>query len=78
MDMISRHYDEVLTFTYKYVILKNYTLIPITDTFMNCNKKYIIYNYKDSFEEDLLILLNKLKGEYELTFLLPCFCKNFD
>ena len=78
MDMISRHYDQVLTFTYKYVILKNYTLIPITDTFINHNKKYIIYNYKDCFEEDLIIQLNKLKGEYKLTFLLPCFCKNFD
>lgn len=55
MDMISRHYDDVLTFTYKYVILKKYTLIPISDTFIYRNKKYIIYNYKDCFEEDLLI-----------------------
>lgn len=55
MDMISRHYDDVLTFTYEYVILKNYTLIPITDTFINHNKRYIIYNFKDCFEEDLII-----------------------
>ncbi len=53
MDMLSRHYDEVLTFTYKYVILKDYTLIPITDTFTNRNKKYVEYNYKDCFEEEL-------------------------
>lgn len=53
MDMISRHYDDVLTFTYKYVILKKYTLIPISDTFINRNKKYVEYNYKDCFEEEL-------------------------
>lgn len=53
MDMLSRHYDEVLTFTYKYVILKDYTLIPITDTFVSRNKKYVEYNYKDCFEEEL-------------------------
>ena len=29
--MLTKYYDEVLTFTYKYVILKDYTLIPIND-----------------------------------------------
>ncbi len=29
--MLTKYYGEVLTFTYKYVILKDYTLIPIND-----------------------------------------------
>ena len=29
--LLSKYYDEVLTFTYKYVILKDYTIIPIND-----------------------------------------------
>lgn len=29
--LLSKYYDEVLTFNYKYVILKDYTLIPLTD-----------------------------------------------
>lgn len=53
MSMLSKYYDEVLTFTYKYVILKDYTLIPISDTFINRNKKYVEYNYKDCFEEEI-------------------------
>ena len=50
MNMLSKYYDDVLTFTYKYVVLKDYTLIPISDTFTNRNKKYVEYNYKDCFE----------------------------
>lgn len=53
MSMLSKYYDEVLTFTYKYVVLKDYTLIPIRDTFINRNKKYVEYNYKDCFEEEI-------------------------
>ena len=29
--LLSKYYDEILTFTYKYVILKDYTIIPIND-----------------------------------------------
>lgn len=29
--LLSKYYDEVLTFTYKYVILNDYTIIPIND-----------------------------------------------
>ena len=29
--MLTKYYGEILTFTYKYVILKDYTLIPIND-----------------------------------------------
>ena len=53
MNMLSKYYDDVLTFTYKYVVLKDYTLIPISDTFTNRNKKYVEYNYKDCFEEKI-------------------------
>lgn len=53
MNMLSKYYDDVLTFTYKYVVLKDYTLIPISDTFTNINKKYVEYNYKDCFEEEI-------------------------
>ena len=53
MSMLSKYYDEVLTFTYKYVVLKDYTLIPISDTFINRNKKYVEYDYKDCFEEKI-------------------------
>lgn len=42
--LLSKYYDEVLTFTYKYVILKDYTLIPINDTMENR-----IREYKDSY-----------------------------
>ena len=53
MKMLSKYYDDVLTFTYEYVILKDYTLIPIKDTFVNRDKKYVEYNYKDCFEEEI-------------------------
>lgn len=53
MNMLSKYCDDVLTFTYKYVVLKDYTLIPISDTFTNRNKKYVEYNYKDCFEEEI-------------------------
>lgn len=53
MTMLSKYYDEVLTFTYEYVVLKDYTLIPIKDTFVNRNKKYVEYFYKDCFEEEI-------------------------
>lgn len=53
MNMLSKYYDDVLTFTYKFVVLKDYALIPISDTFINRNKKYVEYNYKDCFEEEI-------------------------
>lgn len=53
MQMLSKYYDDVLTFTYEYVILKDWTLIPIRDTFVNRGKKYVEYNYKDCFEEEI-------------------------
>ena len=44
INMLTNYYDEVLTFTYKYVILKDYTLIPINDIMENRAKEYS-YDY---------------------------------
>ena len=51
IDLLSKYYDEVLTFTYEYVVLKDYTLIPIDDVMINRNKKYQTSFYVDRFEE---------------------------
>ena len=51
IDLLSKYYDEVLTFTYEYVVLKDYTLIPIDDVVINRNKKYQTSFYVDRFEE---------------------------
>lgn len=40
INMLTKYYDEVLTFTYKYVILKDYTLIPINDIMENRVREY--------------------------------------
>ena len=51
INLLSKYYDEVLTFTYEYVILKDYTLIPINDIFVSRPKEYQIYYYIDRFDE---------------------------
>ena len=51
IDLLSKYYDEVLTFTYEYVVLKDCTLIPIDDVMINRNKKYQTSFYVDRFEE---------------------------
>ncbi len=38
--LLTKYYDDVLTFTYKYVILKDYTLIPINDVMINRVRDY--------------------------------------
>ena len=38
--LLTKYYDDVLTFTYKYVILKDYTLIPINDVMLNRVRDY--------------------------------------
>ena len=40
INMLTKYYDEVLTFTYKYVILKDLTLIPINDIMENRVREY--------------------------------------
>lgn len=44
INMLTKYYDEVLTFTYKYVVLKDYTLIPINNIMENRVRDYS-YDY---------------------------------
>lgn len=44
INLLTKYYDEVLTFTYKYVILKDYTIIPINDVMKNRVRNYS-YDY---------------------------------
>lgn len=53
MELPSKYYDEVLTFTYEYVILNDYTLIPINDIVTKRKKEYKYNYYVDKFEETL-------------------------
>ena len=40
INLLTKYYNDVLTFTYKYVILKDYTLIPINDVMINRDNDY--------------------------------------
>lgn len=51
INLLSKYYNEVLSFTYEYVILEDYTLIPINDIFVSRPKEYQTYFYVDSFDE---------------------------
>ena len=53
MELPSKYYNEVLTFTYEYVILNDYTLIPINDIVPKRKKEYNYDYYVDKFEETL-------------------------
>lgn len=53
MELPSKYYDEVLTFTYEYVILNDYTLIPINDIVTKRKKEYNYNYYVDKFEVTL-------------------------
>ena len=44
INLLTKYYDEILTFTYKYVILKDYTIIPINDVMENRVRNYS-YDY---------------------------------
>ena len=44
INMLTKYYDEVLTFTYKYVVLKDYIFIPINDIMENRVREYS-YDY---------------------------------
>ena len=49
INMLTKYYDEVLTFTYKYVILKDLTLIPINDVMENRVRDYTDDYYLSGF-----------------------------
>ena len=53
MELPNKYYDEILTFTYEYVILNDYTLIPINDIVTKRGKEYKYNYYVDKFEESL-------------------------
>ena len=40
INMLTKYYDEILTFTYKYVVLKDLTIIPINDIMENRVREY--------------------------------------
>lgn len=40
INLLTKFYDEILTFTYKYVVLKDYTLIPINDVMESIVRDY--------------------------------------
>ena len=44
INMLTKYYDEILTFTYKYVVLKDHILIPINDVMENRVRDYS-YDY---------------------------------
>lgn len=44
INLLTKFYDEILTFTYKYVVLKDYTLIPINDVMESRVRDYS-YDY---------------------------------
>lgn len=44
INMLTKYYNEVLTFTYKYVVLKDLTIIPINDV-MDSRVRDYQYNY---------------------------------
>ena len=49
INMLTKYYDEVLTFTYKYVILKDRTLIPINDVMENRVRDYSYDHFLSGF-----------------------------
>ena len=49
INMLTKYYDEVLTFTYKYVILKDLTLIPINDIMENRVRDYSYDHFLSGF-----------------------------
>lgn len=50
IDLLTKYYNDVLTFTYEYVILKDYTLIPINDC-LTRPKKYQTNYYRGTLNE---------------------------
>ena len=49
INMLTKYYDEILAFTYKYVVLKDYTLIPINDVMENRVRDYSYDHFLSGF-----------------------------
>ena len=58
INMLTKYYDEILTFTYKYVVLKDYTLIPINDVMENRVRDYSYDSFMSGFN-----YMNEVKYE---------------
>ncbi len=51
INLLTKFYDEILTFTYKYVVLKDYTLIPINDVMENRVRDYSYDSFLSGFND---------------------------
>lgn len=49
INMLTKYYDEILTFTYKYVVLKDHILIPINDVMENRVRDYSYDHFLSGF-----------------------------
>ena len=49
INMLTKYYNEILTFTYKYVVLKDHTLIPINDVMENRVRYYSYDHFLSGF-----------------------------
>lgn len=58
INLLTKFYDEILTFTYKYVVLKDYTLIPINDVMENRVRDYSYDSFMSGFN-----YMNEVKYE---------------
>lgn len=51
INLLTKFYDEILTFTYKYVVLKDYTLIPINDVMESRVRNYPYDSFLSGFND---------------------------
>ena len=58
INLLTKLYDEILTFTYKYVVLKDYTLIPINDVMESRVRDYSYDSFMSGFN-----YMNEVKYE---------------
>lgn len=52
INKLSKYHDEILTFTYKYVILKDYTFLPIKDVMENRVREYTDNYFLSGFNSE--------------------------
>lgn len=52
INKLSKYHDEILTFTYKYVILKDYTFLPIKDVMENRVREYTDSYFLSGFNSE--------------------------
>ena len=52
INKLSKYHDDILTFTYKYVILKDYTFLPIKDVMENRVREYTDSYFLSGFNSE--------------------------